>query len=358
MPGAYDEALQILAGLSPEYGEAQANAGPVVAAALMALDQPNAVVPWVQDYRGRLEPMPGAKQPLTRDNWRSALGDMTRIGDWVSFFQRELRQAPWAVVLRDWVLRLAPGIAGAAGHGFIRTAQAIRNLALEETDLRRGELARGMGYWAARFLRLPGILGSPTAGSLLPVEALARIKWQYKKRPRRFKQIGEGLQGLSGFSPFAGVINLVKIPAEPPELISQTTEAMARVFLAHSHDPIKIIPFILAVAVPSALRDVIRYVGPEGVSALLRYGWQFAGAMYAIYGRANPIETWEQPSEDRQQLAEQAVATGSEYAIIFSDVCLREYAVHSQPVYLAAAWEAVARLSPPSQDKSSGDTQE
>lgn len=304
-----------------------------------------AVDVWAQGYRRRLEPMPGPGQPVTRDNWEPALGDIARVSDWVAFFRGELRQAPWPVVLGDWIPRLVPGLAGAAGQGLLRTACAIRNVAIEESGLLKDELAAGLGYWAARFMKLPGIVGSASAGSLTPAAALSRIKWQHKKRPPRFTSITAGLRDLSGFSPFAGVINLVAIPAEPLELISRITEAVARVFLSNSHDPAKVIPFIHALVVPGALRYVIPQVGQEHAPILVRYGWQFAGAMYAIYGRVNPIETCELPDEDRDQLIDRAIATGNEFAIIFTAACLREYDLGPQPAYLAAARDAVERLA-------------
>ncbi len=346
MPSAYNEALAILAGSGPEYGDGSANSGPVVADTLITMGRSYAVDIWVQGYLSRLEPMPGPEQPITRDNWGSALGDMARVSDWVSFFRRELRQASWPVVLRDWLPRLAPGLAGAAGHGLLRTAHAIRNIAIEESNLLKDELAAGLGYWAARFLKLPGIIGSEPAGSLTPAEALSRIKWQYKKRPSRFTNISAGLEGLSGFSPFAGVINLVTIPDEPLEIISQITEVMARVFLSNSHDPAKVVPFIHALLVPSALRHVVPYVERECVSILVRYGWQFAGAMYTIYGRANPVEICERPGDDKAQLADRTIATGNEFAILFVAACLEEYDRDSRPAYLDAAREAIKQLAP------------
>jgi len=346
MPSAYNEALAILAGSGPEYGDGIANTGTVFSDCLITLGLSYAVDVWVQGYLSRLEPMPGPEQPITRDNWGSALGDMARVSDWVSFFRRELRQASWPVVLRDWLPRLAPGLAGAAGHGLLRTAHAIRNIAIEESNLLKDELAAGLGYWAARFLKLPGIIGSEPAGSLTPAEALSRIKWQYKKRPSRFTNISAGLEGLSGFSPFAGVINLVTIPDEPLEIISQITEVMARVFLSNSHDPAKVVPFIHALLVPSALRHVVPYVERECVSILVRYGWQFAGAMYTIYGRANPVEICERPGDDKAQLADRTIATGNEFAILFVAACLEEYDRDSRPAYLDAAREAIKQLAP------------
>ncbi len=351
MSSVYDEALTMLAGTGPEYGDGLANTGPVVVDALAAMGRSYVVDLWVQGYLSRLEPKPASKQPVTRHNWRSALGDMARVSDWVTFFRRELRQEHWPVILEDWIPRLAPGLAGAAGHGFLRTAHAIRNIAIKESDLLKGELAIGLGYWAARFMKLPGIIGSESAGSLTPVEALSRIKWQHKKYPPRFKNTSAGLEGLSGFSPFAGVINLVAIPDEPLELISRITEVMARVLLSNSHDPAKVIPFIHALVVPGALRHVVPYVEREYAPILLRHGWQFAGALYAIYGRVNPVETCKQPDEDRDQLFDRAIATGNEFAIIFTVACLREFDRNPQPAYLAAAHEAVERLMRPSQDE-------
>ncbi|UCH63236.1 MAG: DUF4243 domain-containing protein [Fidelibacterota bacterium] len=346
MPSAYTKALTILAGIGPEYKDGRVNTVPAVADALVLLNRSDRVVPWIEARIESLDAMPPDTKLVTRDNWASALGDIARISDWRAFFKRELRQASWQVVLRDWLPRLAPGLAGAAGHGLLRTGHAIRNIALEESNLLYDELAASLGYWAARFLKLPGIIGSESTGSLRPAEALSRIKWQYKERPSRITNISDGLEGLTGFSPFSGVVNLVTIPAEPLELLSQITEAMARVFLSNSYDSAKVIPFIHSLVVPGALRYVIPYIEPEGIPILLRYGWQFAGALYAIYGRVNPVETCERPSEDKAQLADQAIATDNEFAIIFASSCLCEYNHNPRAAYLAAAREAIKQLAP------------
>ncbi len=224
MLNAYDEALTLLAGTAPEYGEGQPNSGATVAAAMLARNQSQAVEPWLQDYMGRLEPMPAPHDPITRDNWRQALGHESRVSDWTHFFQRELQQAPWRQVIGDWIPRLAPGLSGGGGHALLHTAAALGGLVAEEHDLRKDELGRALGYWASRYLKLPGIVGSTTGGNLSPAEALARIKWQHKDEPRRFKGLGAGLQGLAGFPSFAGVVNLVAVPADPLALIPQITE--------------------------------------------------------------------------------------------------------------------------------------
>lgn len=345
MTETYDEALQLLAGTGPEYGGGRANDGAIVAASMVAMEQPQAVVPWVRAYLKRLEPLPPPGTAITRNSWRGAMGDWSRVGDWVQFFQQELSQASWPRVVGDWVPRLAPGLSGASGHALIRTAVTVRNLRQEDSELRRDELAQGLAYWASRYLKLPGILGSSAAGKLAPVEALEHVKWQHKDRPPQLKNLSAGLQKLVGFPSFAGVINLVLIPEEPVELISQITEALVRVYLANSHMPAKLLPFIHAVTVPAAIRHVIPHVRPDEVVPLVRYGWQFAGAMYAIYGRTNPVEEWDQPRAGRAELISRAIAGGNEHAILFAGTCLEEFDDSGSSVYLAAAADALQRLT-------------
>ena len=350
VPEVYDDALKSLTGTALEYGDGASNLGPVVADALIAMHRAPAVLPWVQGYRHSLEEPPPLLRTITRSNWQADVGDKLRSGDWVAFFRRELSQAAWPLVLNDWLPRLAPGLSGAGGQGLIRTAYALHQLAADETPARVLELAEGLGYWASSYMKLPGILGSMTTGTLAPAEALSRIKWQHKGQPPRFKVIGDGLRGLKGFPSFTGVINLVTIPAEPEVLISRTTEVFARVILAHGHEPDCLLPFIQAVTVSSALRYIIPHLERDPILAFLRYGWQFAGAMYTIYGQANPVSDFDPPNDNLDSLIDRAIATRNEHAIIFTEVCLREYLQLPKPVYLAAAWHAVERLAPPDQD--------
>ncbi|MFC1618603.1 questin oxidase family protein [Candidatus Neomarinimicrobiota bacterium] len=305
----------------------------------------NLVAPWTQKYTNHLESMPASTHPITRDNWQAALGHHDRICDWAKFFERELEHVGWNRILHDWLSRLLPGMSGAAGHAALRTASVVRNLIIEETAARITELGIAMGYWAGSFRKLPGILGSNTSGTYTPLEALFHIKWQHKEQLPHFPSIDHSLSGLERFSPFAGVINLIKIPEASLVIISQITAAMSRVFLTNCQNQKKIAPFILAVVLPSALRSFTSHLEPAQANALLRYGWQFAGAMYAIYGRVNPVEEWA-PSEDAQEeLIDDAVASRNEYAVIFADACLREYAVQPDTIYLAAAREAISQLS-------------
>ena len=316
-----------------------------MADAFVTAGRSNLIEARLQAYAAKLGSIPVAAHPITRDNWQTALGYHDRMGDWVPFFQRELEHVGWNRVLHDWLPRLLPGMSGAAGHATIRTASVVRNLIIEETDERVCELGIALGFWASSFRKLPGILGSSASGSYTPLEALDHIKWQHKDQLPDFPSIDEGLRGLERYSPFAGVLNLIKIPAAPLVIISNITAAMSKVFLANCHDPRKVVPFVLAVMLPSALRSFTSLLEPAQAIAMLRYGWQFAGAIYAIYGRVNPVEKCPGTDKNPEEIMDGAVASRNEYALIFTDTCLREYSVQPKPEYLAAANNAIARLS-------------
>ena len=98
MSSTYDQALQLISGMSPEGENHFPNNVPLIADALIHLDHEGAVLPWIQNVLNRLPPMPPSHMPVNRDNWRQAVGDMSRIQDWVTFFQRELKQNPWKVL--------------------------------------------------------------------------------------------------------------------------------------------------------------------------------------------------------------------------------------------------------------------
>jgi len=324
-----DEALERLAGTGPEFGGGLANHGPMASEALVRLNRAEAVAPWVDGYRRRLQP--GLGGPIVaQTEWRAALGSIERVGGWVALFERELREAPWTAVLQEWVPPLAPGLSAAACHGLIRTGHAVRGLVERDEPLRRRELAQGLAYWAARHQALPDRPGA--VGTLRASQALGRVPILPDER-RGHGLISEALAHLAGLPAFADVAGLVDVHADG--FLSDLTETFAGVYLAHAR-PGSRITFIHAVTGPSALRLLLPHLSPDTGALLLRYGWQVAAAMYAGYAStprpAPAVAPW-----PREELIDRAVATGDEHAFKFTEACLREHAIAPRPVYLAAA---------------------
>jgi hypothetical protein len=341
MAATIDDALEILHDTGPEFAGGLANHGPMAAEALFALGRDRAAVPWVERYRRRLREHPDARQPIDPAAWQEALGDGARVGDWIAFFDRELAAAPWRDVLNVWVPRLAPGLIAAATHGIIRTGHAVRSLAAAETPLRLHELAEGLGYWAARYHRLPEASG--VSAALLPSEALERVVPIPAGQQVQMGLITAGIAQLDGYPPFRDAAGLVDTSGDISATLSDLTETFAAVYLANAVRG-RLIHFIHAVTGPSALRLLALHLAPETARGALRYAWQAAAALYTAFAAGEPWQNGEEAVVSQDDVIDCAVATGDEHAIKFTEACLREHALNPKPVYLAAAWDAAQRL--------------
>jgi len=344
LPDVMDEALDMLAGTGPEFSGGLSNHGPMAAEALLALGRPRNVKAWVERYRRNLREHPQARKPIDRDRWKEALGDFGRVGDWIAFFDREIAEHPWPSVLNEWVPRLAPGFVAVATHGVIRTGHAVRSLGRRDTTARRHELAEGLGYWGARFHRLPESAGAIARGRL-PSQAIGDVALlPPEKRPPRGATM-DALRALEGEGAFAPVIGLVDPVMETSRFISDLSGTFARVMLEQTRSGGSLIIFIHAVTGPSAVRLLAPHLSAEATRVALRYAWQAGAALYAALGRQAVPGAPDLITEDRDGLIDRAVATGDEHAIKLTEACLREHAIDPRPDFLRAARHACDRLS-------------
>ena len=339
-----DEMLDLLSFASTELLNGNANHGPMASEALFALDRGEAVLPWVEEYRGRLIDRPSPSLPISSADWRDQFGKRDRIGDWIEFFERELESAAWQAVVRRWVPRLAPAVMAAATHGLIRTNHAVRSLSAEETPQRKYELAQGLGYWAARYYTLPGAPSAADAG-LTPRSALGRVERLHGPDFDGRGAIIEQVKGLEGEPEFAPAIDLVDTSGDISRLISDITETFAGIYLASSKD---LIAFVHTVTAPSALRMLVPYLDEADARQAARYAWQACAGVYSWYATAPPQDTsWlVPPTEDRDELIDRAVSAGGPHSIKFTEACLRENDLNPNPVYLVAARDAAERVGP------------
>lgn len=162
--GLLDEAYERLHSKGPEFDGWLSNHGPMAVDALLRLGHADDVHRWVVRYERRLEPAPGPRWSIPPDGWRDPLGDPSRLGDWLAFFARQVREEPWQQLLGRWWPRLLPGAVASSTHGLIRTGHAVRALRGQVTTPRLDELGQALGYWAARWQPLPG--GAAPSGVL------------------------------------------------------------------------------------------------------------------------------------------------------------------------------------------------
>ena len=332
-----DEALQMMSGLAP-----LTNHGPMAAEALVALGRAERVIPWVENYKKRfVSSYPNLRSPITRETWRAALGDGSRVADWTAFFNRQLKEATWTQVVGDWSTTLAPGLAAAAAHGLIRTGHAVRSLAVKETDLRRRELAEGLGYWAAYYQALPE---APEAKpeKIKPALAINQIPLLPVER-RGGGSIMIGLTRLNDFPPFAPTADLVEIPDDADKFLSELTEPFATAYVRNVN-PRNVITLVHTITGLTALRPLLPYLTAATRRVALRYAWQVAAALYSISAVSTSKALSEVKGITRAGLIDRAAAAQDEHAIKFTEACLREHELNPQPVYLHAAHDAIQRL--------------
>jgi hypothetical protein len=317
----------------------------MMAEAMLALGRTDAVIPWVAFYSRRLLPEPECMEhdcAVSLKNWPEALGN-DQFGAWASFFRKMLSAVHWKHVLRSWVPALARGAAAAAVHGVIRTGHAVRNLERCDTALRRRELSSGLAYWASRYQKLPCDEAAGTK-KMRPREAIELVEILPRSKQRRYGLIGRRLEELEHFPPFRQVSSLIDTSADPASVLSNLTETFARVYLANASDLQSAIHFVHTVTGPAAVRSILPYLDRKGQETMLRFIWQAAAALYAALG-ANPVQEKNvtvPPGAD--ELVEDALRCGDEHAVKFTEACLREYAMNPNPVYLAAARDAVNRM--------------
>jgi len=339
-----DEMLDLLSFAGTEQANGNANHGPMAAEALLAMDRSESVLPWVEKYKTGLIEGPEAANPISHSEWRDLLGDRSRLGDWIAFFDRELAENSWQETLREWVPPLAPAVMAAATHGLLRTSHAVRSLSALETPQRIHELAQGLGYWAARYQVLPGS-PSPNNAGHAPRSAVEHVDRLHGPEFDAVGGITRQVMGLDEHPEFAQTIDLVDTGGDLSSFISNLTETFAGVYLANQKN---LVAFVHTVTAPSALRNIAPYLSEESARLAARYAWQACAAIYSWYSVAPPLDTseFDVPAEDHEDLKDRAVAAGGAHSIKFTEACLREYALNPNPVYLVAARDVSERVGP------------
>jgi hypothetical protein len=147
---ALDEAFERMAAASFELPNGFVNHGAMACEALAVLDCTDDIDSWARRFAraGGATVEPAAPASF---EWRQALGAYDRLPEWIGYFERAIDDDGWASVVETWVPRLMPALRTALFHGAIRTAHAVRAIDAVDSPPRRGELARALGYWAARY---------------------------------------------------------------------------------------------------------------------------------------------------------------------------------------------------------------
>ena len=344
---ALDDALRRFQARAPESGRPGGrltNHGPMVAEALETMRRPEAIEPFAAAYLPGQEQAPAASKPLRLADWREALGRDAEFPRWLALFRKEIDSLGWREVTRVWVGRLAPGLAGQATHGILRTGHAARALERRDNAVRQDELAHGLAYWASTYREvLPGRPLRP--GTLMPSRALRGTPLlPAERRITRGLTVGR-LAPLAEFTPFLEAADRVDWRAEPSGYLNDLCRTFAAVYLANTDTS----PIILlhAVTGSSAARLLLPCADTAGREALLAHAWRASAGFFAVTALRFPSAAGPLQGVDPEPpaLVDAAIGNGAVHAIKFTEACLREWHVAADPILLRAAADGVRRLN-------------
>ncbi|WP_182523431.1 questin oxidase family protein [Nocardioides dongkuii] len=331
-----DDAYDRLRSTGPEFDGWLSNHGPMAAEALARHGHEDRISAWLDGYCRRLEGAPGRSGRI--DDWRAALGDPQRLGDWLGWFEEELREHPWTHVLHTWWPRLVPGIAAGATHGVIRVGHAVRVLRDEgETPARVAELAQGLGYWAARWQPVPGA-ASP-GGPLSANAAVAAVP----SIPHQVGGIGSRLAQLEHVDGWAEAQRAIAASSDGERFLRDVVNAAVRRYATHAHgNPVMLVH---AATAPNAVLRVLPSLPGDQWAASAAAAWSASAAIHAAYspatGAAPPT-----PPATAADAFDRATQHGDEHVIKLADTALDTYSWTGDDLALAAV-ERAARLVDP-----------
>src|SRR6266545_8247837 len=277
--GTLDEAYERLRRTGPEFAGWLSNHGPMAAESMVRRGHAREVHRWLDGYIRRLDDLPSGTSPLTADDWRMALGDPRRLGDWLVFFEHEMTERPWRAVLETWWPRLLPGIAAGATHGVIRTGHAVRTLlAGDDNPAAVIELAHGLAYWAGRWQAVPGV--AAPAGRLDAAAALETVPHLPVQRGVIASRIPK-LANLPGWSAAVASLRPAADDAEVEMRLADLIDAATLRYLGHAHgSPVLLVHTATA---PNAVLHTLPALPPELWAPSLSAVWCGSAAIVAMY---------------------------------------------------------------------------
>ena len=326
-PGTLDDAYERLHQTGPEFRGWLSNHGPMAADALIRLGHEPDVRGWIAGYTRRLEPLPNPRWPIDESGWRDPLGDPSRLGDWLRFFEVRVREEPWEDLLTRWWPRLLPGAIASATHGLIRTGHAVRALRAHVTEPRLAELGQALGYWAARWQPIPtavpprGALPAPAALDALATTTMDD-RWGMRARLAEVSR-------LDGWPASVGAHASPRSAADVPTALDLLTDAAVTRYLDHaSGDPVMLVHSATA---PRAAALVLPSVPRSLWTDTYDMAWAVTAAISVAYPRLTahgPVPEAEGGVEvepSREEVTVEAAAHGDEHVIKFAEVALESH---------------------------------
>ncbi|MEU1588458.1 hypothetical protein [Micromonospora sp. NPDC005710] len=337
--GVLDEAYERLHRTGPEFEGWLSNHGPMAVEALVRHGHQQRVHRWLDDYLDRLDELPRGLHPI--DDWREALGDPKRAGDWLAYFDGQLREHPWRDVLGTWWPRLLPGIAAGATHGVIRVGHAVRVLeAGDENPRRLAELGQALGYWAARWQSIPGADRLLADETHRPGTDDVDVETALAGVPRIDDQTGGvrdrlgRLPAVPRWEPSLAALRPARTPAEAERGLTTLVHRAGLDYLRFGHsDPVMLVH---AVTAPTAVLRTLPALDRRLWAPSLAAAWAATAAMTSVYASADGISPPTVSPATPPEVFARAARHGDEHVVKLADAIVDAYAASGDERLLTA----------------------
>ncbi|MFB4266363.1 questin oxidase family protein [Nonomuraea sp. GTA35] len=342
--GTLEEAYERLHRTGPEFDGWLSNHGPMAVEAMVRHGYDRDVHRWLDGYVARLDELPRGSSPVGTGEWREALGDPGRLGDWLAFFDRELRERPWRDVLETWWPRLLPGIAAGATHGVIRAGHAVHALLQLQDETRLAELGQALGYWAARWQPIAAFdAPSGTADPEIALAGVPRVPDQSQGINYRLGQLAE----VAGWGPSVAALRPAAGAEQARARLAELADAATLRYTTHAHgNPVMLVHTATA---PTAVLRTLPALPESLWAAGLTAAWAAGAAVTAAYAPAEPVTAGPELRSgpgSAEEVFELAVRHGDEHVIKLADTALDVHRRTGDPGALAAVVRAATLISP------------
>ena len=269
-------------------------------------------------YGTRLEPTPAAQAWPAGDPWPGRLGQRDAWPAYRHLFAQWLTYEEATAVLAQVLPTLMKGSGGAAFHGLIRTAYALRSESL-------AELTDALAYWACIHmpLRAPG--AAVSAGTSELADALAGLPRKVVKAP----MISLRMQAAATSPKFAATTATLRIDERTLPTLAQHA---ATLYAASGNFTV-----LHLVTSAHAMRVLLPFVD-EPLVAVRDYWLAYAAgtvAASANVGEAAPLLPW-------TRIVKRAIESDDEHVIKLVDSCREEEQIYGGKAWRLAASRMVA----------------
>ncbi|MEJ0068749.1 MAG: questin oxidase family protein [Pseudomonadota bacterium] len=270
------------------------------------------------DYRTRypFETLLAPRATIRTELWQRYLGNRRLEPEFRRYFAERVTRDGAEAVLRDVLPVLVEGIGASAFHALIRTM-----LGWVRTD--DVEIAEGLGYWAATYLRLGRSPGA-AAISRRPADLLTRMRDDATFRAMDHFGISlwRRIEALGLEPHFAPVIDWLAVDDAALARLARDSLAL----YIHSNNT----PALHAVTSCQALRELLPLMGRADQHKAVRHLWQAIAALYGLMGFLTPLTDAELdklralPCPSWPVIEAAACASLDEHDIKLTFVCRRE----------------------------------